>query len=153
MLSAQADAFLAAMHPIAAMSMNVTPQCSRFFSSYGDFTFHFFDCISQCMPNGFLQPSLPLHLDASPKEEDSLMVPFFFFLQLLCLSKNLFQCSVVTISQLKNLIIFVTQDSWSLAAATDHDSAKGSPAIASSPDRQHTTGMEKSLDDVLTLLD
>ena len=79
MLSAQADAFLAAMHPIAAMSMNVTPQCSRFFSSYGDFTFHFFDCISLCMPNGFLQPSLPLHLDASPKEEDSLMVPFFIF--------------------------------------------------------------------------
>jgi hypothetical protein len=148
MLTAQADAFLAAMHPNAAMSMNVTPQCSRFFSSYVDFTFHFFDCISQCMPTGFLQ-----HLDASPEEEDSLMVPFFFFLQLLCWSKNLFQCSVVTISQLKNLIIFVTQDSWSLVAATDHDSAKGSPAIASSPDMQHTTGMEKSLDDVLTLLD
>ena len=45
MLCAQADAFLAAMHPIAAMSMNVTPQCSRFFSSYGDFTFHFFDVL------------------------------------------------------------------------------------------------------------
>ena len=42
MLSAQADAFLAAMHPSAAMSMNVTLQCPLFSSSYGALPFFIF---------------------------------------------------------------------------------------------------------------
>ena len=68
--SAQSDAFLAALHPIAALSMNVAPHLAIVFTFWALTTL----IAKKNRWHLFAQPSLPVHLDASPKDEDTLMV-------------------------------------------------------------------------------
>ncbi len=51
-------------------------------------------------------------------------------------------------------VFLAPQESWSLAVVTEDTVAETSPSLASASHKQHSVGgLEKSVDDVLTLLD